>query len=461
MAYDKYSSLDIEQKFAKVVIDLRTLRPFYSAVYEALERVEDNDRVDSMGVSTNKMVYNSKFVDNLSYSEFLFINLHEICHVALMHVSRKGKRDPQLWNIACDLYVNKFLAEEFNIRPGDTDSSGCITMPKNGCWCSSIDIDTDCAEAIYETFEKQGKENGYFDDSLSSSDISDGEHKQYNFSYTGSRNENNDKHNKFNAVWGSGAGSADNEETFNITLDVQYRYNGDIIDTGEDDLKKENDNKRVLSEAKTRYDMSSNGAGKNQGLLKFKVDDILKSHIDWRKWLTKYCIKARAYDSTFSNPDKRMFYQNAIYPGQSMDESNTLKNIKVCIDTSGSISDDDLSYIFGQIQKLTKQFRIEAEVIAWDTSMKSCGSLNNYTNIKNIELEGRGGTDPACVFKYFDSKQCKVKPIVTLMFTDGYWYMQENSKWAKKYRDTLWVMTKDANKDFKPPFGLLTKIKYD
>ena len=205
----------------------------------------------------------------------------------------------------------------------------------------------------------------------------------------------------------------------------------------------------------------SQHAGNEAGKLKFKVDNILSSKIDWRKWLKKYCIQAKASDSTFSNPDKRMFYQSAIYPGQALDELNSIKGIKVCIDTSGSISDEDLQYIFGQIYKLTKQFKIEAEVIAWDTGMKSCGPLTNNTDIRNVELEGRGGTDPTCLFEYFDSKKCKVKPIVTLVFTDGYWGMQENPKWPKKYKDTLWIMTKDADKGFTPPFGMKTKVKYD
>jgi len=460
----RYDKLDVEQKFAKIIVDLRPLRPFYSAIYEALERVEVEDEfIPTMGVTTNKMLYNKEFIEKLPYSEFMFINLHEIAHVALMHVSRRGKRDPQLWNIACDLYVNKLLSEEFNIQPGDTDSSRNITMPTSGCWCSSIDTDTECAESIYEEFEKQAKQNGYFKDCMngggdSESDVKAGDKKQYKFTYKGTNRENNSR----SSGSGSnpfGSSNSNKGDTFETKINVKF-VGGDIIDTGEDDLKKENDNKKVLSEAKTRYEMSQN-AGNEAGKLKFKVDSILASKIDWRKWLKKYCIQAKASDSSFSNPDKRMFYQNAIYPGQMLDELNSIKGIKVCIDTSGSISDQDLRYIFGQIYKLSKQFKIEAEVIAWDTCMTSCGNLTNTTDIKDVELEGRGGTDPTCLFEYFDSKKCKVKPIVTLVFTDGYWGINVNPKWPKKYKDTLWVMTKDADANFKPPFGLKTKVKYD
>ena len=109
--------LDIESKFAKAFHNLSNLRPFYCAVYESMQRVESSS-VGTMGVTCKKMMYNKNFVDGLEFEELMFVNLHEICHVALMHVSRRKNRDPELWNIACDLYANRLLAEEFNIIPG-------------------------------------------------------------------------------------------------------------------------------------------------------------------------------------------------------------------------------------------------------------------------------------------------------------------------------------------------------
>jgi predicted metal-dependent peptidase len=42
-------------------------------------------------------------------TELLFILIHEIAHVALKHICRGENREPILWNIACDLYVNKII----------------------------------------------------------------------------------------------------------------------------------------------------------------------------------------------------------------------------------------------------------------------------------------------------------------------------------------------------------------
>ena len=41
--------------------------------------------------------------------ERMFIYAHEVLHCALSHVSRRGTRDPRLWNIAADIVVNGLL----------------------------------------------------------------------------------------------------------------------------------------------------------------------------------------------------------------------------------------------------------------------------------------------------------------------------------------------------------------
>lgn len=81
--------------------------------------------------------------------------------------------------------------------------------------------------------------------------------------------------------------------------------------------------------------------------------------------------------------------------------------------------------------------------------------------MKRVEACGRGGTNPDCLFEYFDSKKCKIKPIVTLVFTDGFiGGNQDRPKWKKKYKDTIWIMTKDYDKNFKPAFGQLAIARF-
>ena len=169
----------------------------------------------------------------------------------------------------------------------------------------------------------------------------------------------------------------------------------------------------------------------------------------------------RTSDTSFAMPDKRMSYQSCIYPGQAINESFELKDIKVAIDTSGSITETDLRYILGQIYDISKYFKIDAELLCWDTAIEKAYSIKDISNILKNGLAGGGGTDASCVFEYFDSKKCKKKPEVTLVFTDGYVSLSRNPKWNKKYKNTIWVMTRDYNENFKPDFGKIAVAKFD
>ncbi len=47
----------------------------------------------------------------LSKQEWRFVLAHEYLHAALCHEARLGKRDPELWNAACDFVINQWLRD--------------------------------------------------------------------------------------------------------------------------------------------------------------------------------------------------------------------------------------------------------------------------------------------------------------------------------------------------------------
>ena len=272
--------------------------------------------------------------------------------------------------------------------------------------------------------------------------------KKYKISYTGTKPSN------------------DGKGTFEMDVNSVHIYSCDIDSesgsTGSDTLD-EQEARRILSDADIKAKMMGNaGVGAGTCRVEEFIKNVLKSHMDWRSLLRKYCIALRSAETSFARPDKRMYYQSAIYPGNEIEESNYLKNIKVAIDTSGSVTDEYLMYIYGQIKDILDQYRVDGELILWDWEINSTGDFNTFKGVTNIAIKSRGGTNPDCVFKYFDSKQCKIKPALTLIFTDGYFFNTDlkNPKWKKKYKDTIWVMTKDYNKEFKPPFGKVAYAKF-
>jgi predicted metal-dependent peptidase len=62
---------------------------------------------------------NPEFFGRLQPGERDGLLLHEVLHAALLHVARRGGRDPQLWNIAADIVVNGIILREgYDLPPG-------------------------------------------------------------------------------------------------------------------------------------------------------------------------------------------------------------------------------------------------------------------------------------------------------------------------------------------------------
>lgn len=443
--------MSADDKLARVFLAMKAYAPFYNAVYSSMEKVE-SDSIDTIGVSCEQLVYNKKFVEGLTHPELMFISLHEIFHIALMHPARACGKDRHLYNIAADLVVNKLISDEFNLLPGNTyvkdktTDKYNLTFPEDGLFSRVLNTDTVSVEDIYAELEKQAQTNGYTKD-VNSGIESDKGHK---FRLPASLLSHGNSHNP--------------SDDFVLDVYVKHEYSDDLMDTGDDANLQETKNRQILNDASIRNEMQKgNGIGTGSSKLERMVKTLLDSHIDWRKLLRKYLIHITSSDSTFINPDKRMFYQSAIYPGQDKDGDLALRDVKVCFDSSGSISDEDLARFHGQVLSLTKQFKLSAEAMYWDTEVESKANIKNFRELKNAKAAGYGGTDPSCLFKYFDSKKCKHKPSVILIFTDGYICrdaLDKNTKWHKKYKDTIWIITKDGDEKFKPPFGKVTYAKY-
>lgn len=80
----------------RIVDDLNTVQRMYipvAAVSAQMQEIYINPRCQ------------------LGYEEWKFVLAHEFLHAALRHDLRCEGRDPELWNVACDLVVNSWLIE--------------------------------------------------------------------------------------------------------------------------------------------------------------------------------------------------------------------------------------------------------------------------------------------------------------------------------------------------------------
>lgn len=108
---------DMERKYKSALValmlgrfGLRGAGAFYSAIAIKLPG-RCSPEVETFATNGKEIIYNPEFINTLPEREIVGVIAHEIMHVALLHHCRKGNRDHQRWNLACDLAINSIIIE--------------------------------------------------------------------------------------------------------------------------------------------------------------------------------------------------------------------------------------------------------------------------------------------------------------------------------------------------------------
>lgn len=525
--------MTVEQKLIRSFNAIKEIRPFYAATLSVIPKVESNSiEVPTAGVTATKYYFNPEFISKLTESELVFVNMHEASHISLLHPARGRGKNTKVFNVACDLFINRMLCLELGLNKlGDTVSLGekgklKVTAPIGVLYDERIDITKDTAESIYRELMKEnseklsrsdssgekkpqnGKEdnedntegNGNQEGNLGGESPIEGEsekqaqrgkgqgqdqgqgqgqgRKQGKGKNTGrgqgqGRGQGNGQEQADGQEQGQGQGQGQGQNN-NLTfrgrdLGVDGTNDGkmtmgtgDLIEdedsdkVGDDGLKQQS--KNLVNRADTVAKMWGLGAGGS--LLEKLAIAAIAPKVGWRSVLRKKLTGFAGKVSTYAAPDRRFLSRNMILPGPKAMEMNKLDGIKIAIDTSGSISRNELEIALAQIQQLLKLYKAEAEALYWDTAVANTGRFKDIKGLLDIRPAGGGGTDPNCIYEYFEKMKKKpsrgyVQPSVVVVFTDGY-FGEINPKF-KRY-DTIWIISKNGDRNFKPPFGIVAPI---
>lgn len=104
----------IEKTRIKMVMDL----PWFGALAHRL-KLAANENIDTMCVDGVTIEFNPAFTLSLTSAERLFVIAHEVLHCAMLHMSRRGGRDAEMWNEACDYVINLILRDAGFTAPED------------------------------------------------------------------------------------------------------------------------------------------------------------------------------------------------------------------------------------------------------------------------------------------------------------------------------------------------------
>jgi len=160
-------------------------------------------------------------------------------------------------------------------------------------------------------------------------------------------------------------------------------------------------------------------AGKFGNKLPRQITDLMKPEIDWAEVLRDFWTSSmRGYDEyTYARLNRRRLVDDLFLPTMY---SEKIGRIVFGIDTSGSISQKQLSLVASRIANLCETMPPdEIVVLWWDTEVrgKQVFTESNFASIVSLmKPMGGGGTRASCVSEYLDENNLSTDCIV--MFTD-------------------------------------------
>jgi len=169
----------------------------------------------------------------------------------------------------------------------------------------------------------------------------------------------------------------------------------------------------IVVRASTQAQMQGQDPGSLPEHMRRILDKLLNPVLDWRTILQNYMTAFSKEDYSFSRPNRR-FMPDHYLPGM---HSESLGEIAVAIDTSGSVSPKEFAVFLTEINDIKESLRpTSTRVITFDTRIHDDIQLTADQPIDEVELHGGGGTDLRPVFKRMKDKE----PIVLIIFSDLY-----------------------------------------
>lgn len=189
-------------------------------------------------------------------------------------------------------------------------------------------------------------------------------------------------------------------------------------------------------------------AGRVGGKMPRSISDLLEPQVDWSEEMSMFVsANTKGKDELTWRKMNRRYLANDMYmPGV---ENETIGEIVVAIDTSGSIGGVELTEFATELSAICTACSPEAvRVLWWDTQVHGEQLFTgDYENIASLlKPLGGGGTAVSSVSKYITKNDIKAECV--LVFTDG--YVESNVQWDIT-SPTLWLVTQ--NRGFNPPSG--------
>ena len=379
--------MDAERKIAQARVAMLFDHPFFGYLATGMPLRETPDmKPPTMGTDGRVLYYHPDFVENCSLPELQGTIAHELAHCFLNHIPRRHNRNPKRWNVACDYAVNDLITKQVTDKNGATYPE--FVLPQGSLWSS-------------EWADK---------------------HVEYIYNHLPSDNsdEPGDSHEQWEN-WGQGEDGNGDGDVNNGGADLEQQWR----------------------EATAQAANAARMRGKLPGHIEEAVGGVLQPKLDWKTILREMITSCAKSDFTIFPCNKKHIYRGFVLPGITGEEIN----ICVVIDTSGSVSNDEMKEFLSEVRGICDSYSdYTIHLITCDAQIHQQLEITPMDELPTV-LQGRGGTDFHPPFEAAN----KLDGITALVYLTDLMgpFPDKEPEYA-----TIWV----ATEELPVPFG--TRILY-
>ncbi|MBK9940053.1 MAG: VWA-like domain-containing protein [Kouleothrix sp.] len=322
-------------------------------------RFEVSYEIPTAATDGRSIFVNPNFFDTLTTAEQDAVLVHEVLHAALLHVPRRGGRDPQLWNIAADIVVNGMLVQER------------YDLPTGGL--RNQQLEHLSVEEVYEQLLREQPSDepqpqpqpDLLERSPADAQAADAD------------------------APGPGSGPAD-AEARNRALEKHWQQ--------------AHEQARIVAE-ETAIGTAPAGMARELGSLS-------PAKLDWRSYLWRFLVQT---PTDFQHFDRRFVGRGMYLETISGEHLNVL----LAVDTSGSIDRQAVELFLGEVRGILRAYpHLRCDLYYADAEVYGPHRLTPSSPLPPVV--GGGGTDFRPFFARIPTYRPPWEPSVAIYLTDGY-----------------------------------------
>jgi len=390
-----------------------------------------------------RIIFGADFLESLSDAELDFVMMHEILHVVLEHCARGEELEGERFNIACDIVVNSNILLENGLNLAS------ITLKDYGesmhLTPSGEEGHKYTAEEVYKMLESPPSQKKKEESGGGSGKESQGKNSG------SSKQDNQGNASKQKNQGGSSAGKSRQGEGSGGSWDDHTLWGSKM----EDDVPLTDLWRARVADAAEAIAIRDavNGRGTLPLCAKRILEEMKKPKTDWRTVLNEF-VEEEIVDYSFSPPDRR-FDESPFFLPDFCEKDEKVKNILFMIDTSGSMSDEQITEAYSEIKGAIDQFggRLSGWLGFFDAVVVPPEPFADEDEFSVIRPKGGGGTSFDVIFSYVEKEMADEEPVSIVILTDGYAPFPKES--AARGIPVLWMINNDK---VTPPWGKIARL---